>query len=150
MSENSIGFNFSGVFMTSGRLVPVQENIYKLRQEDRVIGCYLYDEFDEAVSRVEALMVEQGTYLPRYMLITLGGTLNIQGKKVLLPVEHCQSVDLGKVKTSWRKESLLSAPTAKDPKNVTMEEEELILDYFDLKPYWSAEPLEGTDNDPES
>ena len=136
--------------MPPGRLVCIQEIIYQLRQEDRVIGCYLYDEFGEAVSRVEALMVERGTYLPRYMLITLGGTLNIQGKKVLLPVEHCQSVDLGKVKTSWRTESLLTAPTANDPKNPTMAEEERILDYFDLKPYWSAEPLEETDNDPDS
>jgi hypothetical protein len=136
--------------MTSGRLVPVQENIHKLRQQDRIIGCYLYDEFDEAVSRVEALMVEKGTYLPRYLLITLGGTLNIQGKKVLLPVEHSQSIDLGKVKTSWRKESLLNAPTANDPKNPTMAEEELILGYFDLKPYWSAEPEEETEDDSDS
>ncbi len=126
--------------MTSGRLACISENIFKLREQDRIIGCYLYDEFDEALSRVEALMVEPGTYLPRYLLITLGGTLNVQGKKVLLPIEHCQSVDLGKVKTPWRKESLMNAPTAHDPQNVTMAEEELILDYFDLKPYWAAEP----------
>jgi hypothetical protein len=136
--------------MSSGRLVSITENIHKLRQQDRVIGCYLYDELDEAVSRVEALMVEKGTLLPRYMLITLGGTLNVQGKKVLLPVEHCQSVDLGKVKTSWRKESLLTAPTAIDPHNPMMAEEERILDYFDLKPYWSQEPGEGTEGDHDS
>ena len=136
--------------MTSGGLVLVAENIYKLRQQDRIIGCYLYDEFDNALSRVEALMVEQGTFLPRYLLITLGGAVNVQGKKVLLPVEHCQSVDLGKVKTTWRKESLMNAPTANDPKNVTMAEEELILDYFDLKPYWTLEPGEETQEDQDS
>ena len=70
--------------MTSGRLACISENIFKLREQDRIIGCYLYDELDEALSRVEALMVEPGTYLPRYLLITLGGTINIQGKKVLL------------------------------------------------------------------
>ncbi|VAX30825.1 hypothetical protein MNBD_NITROSPINAE05-876 [hydrothermal vent metagenome] len=136
--------------MSSGRLVLVTENIHKLRQQDRIIGCYLYDEFDEAVSRVEALMVENGTLLPRYLLITLGGALNVRGKKILLPVEHCQSVDLGKVKTSWRRESLLKAPTAHDPHNPTMAEEERILDYFDLKPYWSHEPAEGTQGDPDT
>jgi len=135
--------------MTSGKLACISENIYKLRQQDRIIGCYLYDEFDEALSRVEALMVEPGTFLPRYLLITLGGTVNVQGKKVLLPIEHCQSIDLGKVKTRWRKESLMNAPTAHDPNNVTMAEEELILDYFDLKPYWATEhsPQEETEGD---
>jgi len=44
-------FQFSGIFMPPGRLVCIQENIYKLRQEDRVIGCYLYDEFGDAVMR---------------------------------------------------------------------------------------------------
>ena len=136
--------------MTSGRLACISENIYKLRQQDRIIGCYLYDEFDEALSRVEALMVEPGTYLPRYLLITLGGTINIQGKKVLLPIELCQSVDLGKVKTPWRKESLMNAPTAHDPQNVTMAEEELILDYFDLKPYWATELSEEIEDDQDS
>jgi|GEM_PF-1358940 len=136
--------------MTSERLACISENIYKLRQQDRVIGCYLYDEFDEALSRVEALMVEPRTYLPRYLLITLGGAVNVQGKKVLLPIEHCQSVDLGKMKTHWRKESLMNAPTAHDPQNVTMAEEELILDYFDLKPYWSAEPSDETESDQDS
>ena len=136
--------------MTSGRLACISENIFKLREQDRIIGCYLYDEFDEALSRVEALMVEPGTYLPRYLLITLGGTVNVKGKKVLLPIEHCQSVDLGKVKPRWRKESLMNAPTAHDPQNVTMAEEELILDYFDLKPYWTLEPGEETQDDQDS
>jgi len=136
--------------MTSERLAFISENIYKLRKQDRIIGCYLYDEFDEALSRVEALMVEPGTYLPRYLLITLGGTVNVHGKKVLLPIEHCQSVDLGKVKTSWRKESLMNAPTAHDPQNVTMAEEIHILDYFNLKPYWAVEPSEDTDSDQDS
>ncbi len=136
--------------MTSDRLTFVAENIFKLRQQDRIIGCYLYDQFGEVLSRIEGLMVEPGTYLPRYLLITLGGTVNVQGKKILLPVEHCQSVDLGKVKTTWRKESLMDAPTAHDPQKVTTAEEERILDYFDLKPYWAAEPQEKTQDDPDS
>jgi len=143
-------FLFRNPSMTSGRLVCISENIFKLREQDRIIGCYLYDEFDEALSRIEALVVEPGTYLPRYLLITLGGTLNVQGKKVLLPTERCQPVDLGKVKTCWRKESLMNAPSAHDPQNVTLAEEELILDYFDLKPYRATEPPEDTEGDQDS
>ncbi|GJL79140.1 MAG: hypothetical protein NPINA01_21290 [Nitrospinaceae bacterium] len=126
--------------MATSQLSHIQENIFKLREQDRIIGAYLYDEFDEALSRIEALVVESGTLLVRYAVVTIGGMLNIKGKTVLLPIEICQSVDLGKVKTSWRKESLMDAPTPHDPEQVTRSEEELILGYFDLKPYWAVEP----------
>ena len=48
--------------------------------------------------------------------------------------------DLGKVKTSWSKESIQDAPSPADIEHVTMNEEELILSYFDLEPYWAASP----------
>ncbi|NIT80423.1 MAG: hypothetical protein GWM98_00235, partial [Nitrospinaceae bacterium] len=54
--------------------------------------------------------------------------------------EICEAVDMGKVKTEWKKESLQDAPTADDVENVSMNEEELILSYFDLEPYWAARP----------
>ena len=132
--------------MSAHRLAYVSENIYKLREQDRIIGCYLYDEFDEALSRIEALVVESGTLLSRYVVVTLGGMLNIKGKTLLLPLEICQTVDLGRVKTSWRKESLMDAPAPHDPQQVTMAEEELILGYFDLKPYWTVEPEQHEEN----
>jgi hypothetical protein len=140
--------------MNAQRLTYISENIYKLKEQDRIIGCYLYDEFDIAISRIEALVVESGTLVSRYAVVVLGGALNIKGKKLLLPIEVCRSVDLGKVKTSWRKESLMQAPTPHDPEQVTMAEEELILGYFDLKPYWAAkselpEGKESQHSDPE-
>ncbi len=132
--------------MSTHRLTYISENIYKLREQDRIIGCYLYDEFDDALSRIEALVVESGTLIARYVVVTLGGMLNIKGKALLLPIEICHAVDLGKVRTSWRKESLMHAPTPHNPEHVTPAEEELILGYFDLEPYWAAEPEEPKDD----
>jgi hypothetical protein len=132
--------------MNSHRLTYISENIYKLREQDRIIGCYLYDEFDDALSRIEALVVESGTLLARYVVVTLGGMLSVKGKALVLPIEICRSVDLGKVRTSWRKESLMHAPTPHNPQQMTMAEEELILGYFDLKPYWAVEPEKPEEN----
>ena len=53
---------------------------------------------------------------------------------MVLPVEICEVKDLGKVKTEWRKESMLEAPTATDIMNMTTFEEELIRDYYGLPP----------------
>ena len=125
--------------MTTHQLSYIAENIYKLREQDRIIGCYLYDEFEEALSRIKGLLVEPVTYLPRYVVATLGGILHIEGKTLLIPIEVCHFVDMGKVKVTWRKESLMDAPTPHNPHQVTMAEEELILAYFDLKPYWAVE-----------
>ena len=122
--------------MAESSLRYVPENIFKLRDSDRIIGHYLYDEFDEVLARVEALLTEPETFIPRYLVITLGGALNISGKRMILPVEVCRTVDLGKVRTQWRKESLMTAPTPRDVRRVTPAEEEWILDYFDLEPYW--------------
>jgi len=51
---------------------------------------------------------------------------------VVLPVEVCEVMDLGKVKTDCRKESMLGAPAPIDIANVTILEEELIRDYYAL------------------
>ena len=63
-----------------------------------------------------------------------GRFFQVRGKAVVLPVEICEVKDLGKVKTEWRKESMLEAPTATDIMNMTTFEEELIRDYYGLPP----------------
>ncbi len=133
--------------MSESQLVHLTENIFKLREQDRIVGYYLYDEFDEVLSRIEGLLAEPETYLSRYLVITLGGTLNIAGKRLILPVEVCRLVDMGKVKTRWRKESLMDAPTPLDIQNVTSAEEELILNYFDLEPYWAVKKFSGENDE---
>lgn len=128
--------------MNTARLLCIKENVSQLLKKDRMIGAYIYDKNNDLVARIDSLLTEPLTYLPRYLTFQIGGLLGVEGKRILLPVEISEFQDIGRVKTSWRKESLKDAPTAEDPENPTMEEEELILSYFDLEPRWAAEPTE--------
>ena len=121
-----------GLYMTS--LTHVAENIFDLRKIDRVIGFYLYDKFNESIARIDAALVDSETYHCYYLVINLGGFLQVRGKTVILPVEICEVVDLGKVKTEWRKESMLGSPTPTETMNITAIEEELIREYYGLPP----------------
>ena len=121
-----------GLNMTS--LTHVAENIFDLRKIDRVIGFYLYDKLNEPIARINAALVDSRTYHCYYLVINLGGFFQVRGKAVVLPVEICEVKDLGKVKTEWRKESMLEAPTTTDIMNMTTFEEELIRDYYGLPP----------------
>jgi len=113
-------------------LTHVTENVFKLKKTERVIGFYLYDKFDESIARIDALLVDSQSYHSLYMIINLGGFLQVRGKAVVLPVEVCEVKDLGKVKTEWRKESMLGAPSPTNITCVTTLEEELIRDYYAL------------------
>ena len=110
----------------------IAENTFNLRKIDRVVGFYLYDKFNEPIARIDAVLADSKTYQSYYLVINLGGFLLVQGKAVVLPVEICEVKDLGKVKTAWRKESMLGSPTPADTMNMTTVEEELIRDYYGL------------------
>ncbi len=88
-------------------LAHITENIFKLRKKDRVIGFYLYDKFNESIAKIDAVLIDSQIYHGCYLVINLGGFLQVKGKVVVLPVEICEVKDLGKVKTEWRKESML-------------------------------------------
>ncbi len=124
--------------MEPNHLLYINDNVRQLALRDRIVGYYLFDRYNESVARIEALLAQPITYLPRYAVITIGGFLGVEGKHILVPIELCEGVDIGKVKTSWSKESLKDAPTAVDVRQVSMEEEERILSYFDFEPYWKA------------
>lgn len=113
-------------------LIHITENIYNLRKLDQVIGFYLYDKFDESIARIDATLVDSETYRCHYLVINLGGFLQVSGKTVILPTEICEVADLGKVKTEWRKESMLGSPAPADILNITTIEEELIREYYGL------------------
>ncbi len=113
-------------------LIHITENVFKLRKTDRVIGFYLYDKFNESIARIDAVLVDSQSFHSFYLVINLGGFLQVSGKIVVLPVEVCEVEDLGKVKTEWRKESMLEAPAPIDITNLTTLEEELIRDYYAL------------------
>ncbi len=122
--------------MTPSPLRYVNDNIYRLYPGNRIVGYYLYDVYDEMVARIQGLMVDPESYQPRYLVLTIGGFLFTEGKTVLLPKNHYETLEMGKVRTSWRRTSIQQAPSIKDVKSITLEQEQLILSYYDLEPYW--------------
>ena len=133
--------------MKPNRLLFINDNVHQLGKSDRIVGYHLYDRYNELVARIEALLAQPTTHLPRYIVITIGGFLGVEGKKILIPIEICEGGDIGKVKANWSKESLKDAPTAVDVRQVSVEEEERILSYFDLEPYWKAQPFPKKEKD---
>ena len=117
----------------------VDDNIYSLYPDNRVVGFYLYDVYDEMIGRIQGLMVDPETHQPRYLVLTIGGFLFTDGKLVLFPKERYETQEMGKVKTSWRRESVQQGPSIKNLQSLTLENERLILSYFDLEPYWEVE-----------
>ena len=134
--------------MEPNHLLYINDNIRQLALRDRIVGYYLFDRYNESVARIEALLAQSITYLPRYAVITIGGFLGVEGKHILVPIELCEGVDMGKVKTNWSKESIKDAPTAVDVRQVSVEEEERILSYFDFEPYWRAKTKKGAKETP--
>ncbi len=124
--------------MTPSPLLYVDDNIYSLYPEDRIVGFYLYDVYEEVVARIQGLLVDPENYKPRYLVLMIGGFLFTDGKMVLFPKEHMDGQKLGKVKTSWRRDSIQQSPAIDDPYSLTLEREQVILGYYDLEPYWDV------------
>ena len=59
--------------MTASTLIYVNDNIYNLYPENRIVGYYLYDVQDDVVGRIQGLMVDPENYKPRYLVLTIGG-----------------------------------------------------------------------------
>ncbi len=131
--------------MTQRRLKYIGDNIHDLHAEDRIIGSFLYDQDKEVIAKIDGLVVEAATFLPRFLVVTLGGFLRIQGKRILVPREIYEVKDVGKVKSSWRLEQLMDIPEPVNLDDVSADEEELILSHFDLKPYQAAKSEEDDD-----
>ncbi len=124
--------------MTPSPLKYINDNIYSLYPENRIVGFYLYDIQDEMVARIQGLMVDPESYNPRYLVLTIGGFLFTDGKIVLFPKDHYETVEMGKVKTSWRRDSIQQSPSINDVQSLTLEKEQMILGYYDLEPYWDV------------
>ncbi|MEE8206684.1 MAG: PRC-barrel domain-containing protein [Nitrospinaceae bacterium] len=124
--------------MTPSPLKYINDNIYSLYPENRIVGFYLYDIHDEMVGRIQGLMVDPESYSPRYLVLTIGGFLFTEGKIVLFPKDHYETLEMGKVKTSWRRDSIQQSPSINSVQTLSLEKEQTILGYYDLEPYWDV------------
>ncbi len=120
----------------------VDDNVYDVPQEDRLVGTYLYDSHNEQLGRLKGLLVERDSWKVRYLVYIEGGFLFTDGKTVLLPRPLCHALDMGKVQIMWSRESLQQAPTIHDLENISKSEERAILSYFDQPPYWEDKPID--------
>jgi hypothetical protein len=125
----------------------LSENVSNLLRDEQIIGHYVYDMFDESLGRVEGLLVEKSSYFPRYLVYIQGGVLGTRGKTILVPAEMFNSPEFGKIKISKSVQWLKDVPSPHDVKDLSLEEEELVLEYFSMPFYWDEE---STDDNEES
>ncbi|MGV7220782.1 MAG: PRC-barrel domain-containing protein [Nitrospinales bacterium] len=126
--------------MRKSPLLYIKENTSDLLMDEQIIGHYVYDMFDENLGRVQGLLVERSSYFPRYLVYIQGGVLGTSGKTILVPREMFQSPEFGKIQISKSFEWIKNIPSPDDLEELTVEEEELILDYFELPVYWDEVP----------
>jgi len=130
--------------LTPSPLLHIKDNIFNLRVLDRIVGGYLYDSMNDEMGRIGGLLVEPETYRPRYLVYVNGGLMFTEGKTIILPREMYEPIGSARVKSSKKKESIQQAPSPRDFDRLTREDEQLILSYFDLEPYWETEENEPT------
>jgi len=124
--------------VTPSPLKYIDDNIYSLYPENRIVGFYLYDIYNEMVGRIQGLMVDPENYNPRYLVLTIGGFLFTDGKIVLFPRDHYETLEMGKIKASLRRDSIQQSPSINNVHSLTLEKEQAILGYYDLEPYWDV------------
>jgi len=129
-------------------LLYITENIADLLKDEQIIGNYVYDMYGENLGRVNGLFVERSTYYPRYMVYTQGGVLSTSGKTILVPQEMYEQPEFGKVKLSKSVQWIKDIPSPHDVESLTLEEEELVLEYFNLPVYWEEESKEESGQSP--
>lgn len=125
--------------MTLSPLRYLDDNIHDLRSEDRYVGCYLYDKDLNEMARIRGVMAEPDTYIVRYIVFVEGGFLSTRGKTILFPKEHLAPIDSAKIQAQYTREAIQQAPTPENVDALTREEEQVILSYFDLEPYWDED-----------
>lgn len=128
----------------SNDLLFIDDNIFDLPAEERMVGGYLYDKHNEELGRLKGLLVDRESLAVRYGVYIEGGFLFTEGKTILLPRDLYHPIDMGKVRIDWSRESLQQAPTIHSLEDITRAEERAILSYFDQEPYWEDDSL-GSD-----
>ncbi len=135
--------------MPASPLIHVKENLVHLLEDEQIVGHYIYDINDEVLGRVKGLFVDSGTYFTRYIVYHHGGILSTEGKVILIPQGMYILPEFGKVKLLKSTEWIKDIPSPHDLESLTREEEELVLDYFNLPQYWEEESKEETGQGPQ-
>ncbi len=128
--------------MDTNSLRFVDDNVFDLAQEDRLVGSYLYDKYNEQMGRLKGLLVDPETWEVRYVVFIDGGFLFTDGKTILIPHPLLTVLDMGKIRVNWSRESIQDAPTIESLENISLNEERAILSYFDLEPYWEDDSID--------
>lgn len=134
--------------MPESPLLYITENEVNLLNNEQIVGHYVYDMFDEILGRVNGLLVERDTYFPRYMVYIQGGILSTGGKTILVPQGMFVSPEFGKVKILKSVQWIKDIFSPDNVESLTIEDEELVLDYFSLPKYWEEESNEETEQRP--
>lgn len=134
--------------MSASPLLYITENEVNLMDNEQIIGHYVYDMFDEILGRVNGLFVERNTYFPRYMVYIQGGILSTIGKTILVPQGMFVLPEFGKVKILKSVQWIKDIFSPDDVETLTIEDEEMVLDYFSLPKYWEEESNEETGQSP--
>ncbi|CAI2719404.1 hypothetical protein [Nitrospina watsonii] len=124
--------------MTRSPLLYLDDNIYDLRSEERLVGAYLYDKDMREMARIRAVLAEPETHRVRYIVFVEGGFLSTSGKTLIFPIDHLATIDSAKIQAQYTREAIQQGPAPEDIEALTREEEQTILSYFDLEPYWDV------------
>ena len=99
--------------MTPSPLKYVDDNIFNLLSDERVVGFYLYDNLNQEVERIKGLLVDPDTFKPRYLVIKIGGLMFTEGKLVLVPRAMYEPDGLGRARVDWSRNPCNRAPPFK-------------------------------------
>lgn len=131
------------------KLKKLTANDYMLRSEEKIVGFFLYDCFEEEIARIDAVYVDPETFALRYAQITIGGFLSTRGKVLFLPKGILEVKGIGKVISPKSAAVIRDAP-APFGEEITRAEEEEIHQYFDVPPYFDMEEGEEEVNEEDS
>ena len=120
-------------------LITLSNATFDLGSDERVIGYYLYDEFENEICDIRDLLLDEETHKPRYVIIEVGGLLSIKGKRVIIPWRLLRRRGVSRLDIARSEEDVLMSPAPNDAEKPTREEEKSVHNYFNIEPYWLTE-----------
>ena len=120
-------------------LITLSNAAFDLGSDERVIGYYLYDEFEKEICDIRDLLLDEETHKPRYAIIEVGGLLSIKGKRVIIPWRLLLRRGVSRLDIARSEEEVMMSPAPNDAEKPTREEEKSVHSFFNIEPYWLTE-----------